>query len=47
MKMLKEEKKILIKSYKGIGNMNDCLRVSTGEKAVMDKFIDALIDVDR
>lgn len=44
---MKEEKKILIKSYKGIGNMNDCLRVSTGEKAVMDKFIDALIDVDR
>ena len=44
---MKEEKKILIKVYKGVPNLGDCLRVSTGEKEVMDIFIKALEDIDQ
>ena len=44
---MKSEKKILIKSYKNIGNMGDSLRVSTGERELMKVFIDALLDIDR
>lgn len=44
---LKNEKRILIKSYSGIGSLGKCLRVSTGDKAIMTKFIQALLDVDR
>ena len=44
---MKEEKKILIKSYNGIGVLGKCLRVSTGEKAIMKKFIDALVEIDQ
>lgn len=47
VKRMKEEKKILIKCYKGIGGPLDCLRVSTGEKDLMDRFITALEDIDR
>lgn len=47
VRRMKEEKRFLIKSYKGIGNLDDCLRVSTGEKAIMEKFIEALVDVDK
>lgn len=43
---MKEEKKILIKVYKNVSNLGDCLRVSTGEKEVMDTFIKALEDID-
>lgn len=44
---MKNEKKILIKVYKNIPGLGDCLRVSTGEKEIMDKFIDALTDIDK
>ena len=47
VRRMKEEKKFLIKSYSGIGDLDDCLRVTTGEKEIMKKFIDALEDVDR
>ena len=43
---MKSEKKILIKSYHNIGGEGEFLRVSTGEKTLMKRFIDALLDVD-
>ena len=46
VKRMKDEKGFLIKSYSGIGALDDCLRVSTGEKEVMEKFVAALLDVD-
>ncbi|WP_296884124.1 histidinol-phosphate transaminase [uncultured Methanobrevibacter sp.] len=46
VKKMKEDKKILIKVYKNVPNLGDCLRVSTGEIEMMDKFIDALEDID-
>lgn len=47
VRRMKEEKRILIKSYKGIGDLKDCLRVSTGERTAMQKFIDALLEIDK
>lgn len=47
VKRMKEEKKILIKVYKNVPNLGDCLRVSTGERDVMDTFIKALEDIDQ
>ena len=44
---MKEEKKILIKVYKDVPDLGDCLRVSIGEKEVMDVFIKALEDIDQ
>ena len=44
---MKEEKKILIKVYKDVPNLGDCLRVSIGESEVMDTFIEALEDIDK
>lgn len=44
---MKEQKKILIKSYSGIGSMGKCLRVSTGAREYMDIFLNALIEVDK
>ena len=46
MTRLKEEKMILVKTYSGIGHMGECLRVSTGESYLMDRFINALLEVD-
>ena len=42
-----EEKGILIKTYSGIGCLGTCLRVTTGEKDIMQKFIEALLDLDK
>ena len=47
VKRMRAEKNILIKVYKGIGDMNDCLRVTTGEKEIMKVFVDALLDIDQ
>lgn len=47
VKRLKEEKGILIKAYSGIGDMGECLRVTTGEKQYMEQFIAALLSLDR
>ena len=44
---MKEEKRILIKSYKGIGCLGNCLRISTGPQAVMEKFVNALTELDK
>lgn len=43
---MKEEKNILIKSYPGVGELGNCLRVSIGEKKYMEIFIQALLDID-
>ncbi len=47
VKIMKDEKKILIKVYKDVPNLGDCLRVSIGESEVMDTFINALEDIDQ
>ena len=44
---MKEEKKILIKSYPDVGNFGTCLRVSIGEKVHMEKFWNALMELDK
>lgn len=44
---MKTEKKILIKSYPNVGEFGTCLRVSIGEKKYMQKFIDALFEIDQ
>lgn len=47
VRRMKTEKNILIKVYRGIGNMKNCIRVTTGEKDIMEKFIHALIELDK
>lgn len=47
VRRMKEEKKILIKSYPNVGDFGTCLRVSIGEKKYMQFFLDALVDLDR
>ena len=44
---MKEEKKILIKSYPNVGEFGTCLRVSIGEKKYMQQFCDALFELDK
>ncbi len=44
---MKNEKKILIKSYNGIGILGKCLRVSTGEAQFMKIFLDAMDELDK
>ena len=44
---MKDEKKILIKSYAGIGKLGKCLRVSTGAEEYMKRFVEALVEVDK
>ncbi len=44
---MKEEKKILIKAYRGIGALGKCLRVSTGQREVMEIFLNAMDELDR
>jgi len=45
--LMYDKKRILVKSYNNLGNYGKCLRVSTGEKEYMQRFIDALIDLDK
>lgn len=47
VKRMKEEKNILVKTYNGIGKLGKCLRVTTGEKEIMEIFIKALLDLDK
>lgn len=47
VKKMKEEKGILIKSYPNVGDFGTCLRVSIGEKQYMERFINALVQLDR
>ena len=44
---MKSERKILIKSYPNVGDFGTCLRVSIGEETYMEKFIQALIELDK
>lgn len=44
---MKNEKKILIKSYPNVGEFGTCLRVSIGEKQYMEKFCKALLELDK
>ena len=44
---MKQEKKILIKTYPNVGEFGDCLRVTIGEKKFMKIFISALIELDK
>lgn len=44
---MKVEKKILIKVYPGVGELGNCLRVSIGERQYMEKFMDALLELDK
>lgn len=47
VKRMKEEKKILIKSYNAVGGLGNCLRVTTAEKKYMEIFIKALLEFDK
>lgn len=47
VKRMKEEKKILIKSYPNVGDFGTCLRVSIGEKKYMQRFLNALLELDK
>lgn len=47
VKRMKSEKKILIKSYPGVGEFGTCLRVTIGEKKYMEMFVDALLELDK
>lgn len=47
VRRMKEEKKILIKSYPDVGNFGTCLRVTIGEKKYMRRFWDALVELDK
>lgn len=44
---MKSEKKILIKEYSNVGEFGNCLRVSIGEKTYMERFISALLELDK
>ena len=44
---MKSEKGILIKTYPNVGEFGNCLRVSIGEKQYMEKFINALLELDK
>lgn len=44
-KKLKEQK-ILVKTYKNIGRLGDCLRVTIGDRKVMEVFLDAFLNTD-
>ena len=44
---MKNEKKILIKSYSNVGNLGDCLRVTIGAKQYMKQFVSALLELDK
>lgn len=44
---MKNEKRILIKSYPNVGSFGNCLRVSIGEKRYMKEFMTALLEIDK
>lgn len=44
---MKNEKKILIKTYANVGEFGDCLRVSIGEEKFMKQFMKALLELDQ
>lgn len=44
---LKNEKRILIKTYSNIGEFGTCLRVTIGERTYMQQFMEALLEADK
>ncbi len=44
---MKLKKKILIKMYPNVGVFGNCLRVSIGERKYMERFMNALLELDR
>lgn len=46
VRRMKAEKGILIKEYDGIGAFGNCLRVTTGPKRSMERFVEALLEID-
>ncbi len=44
---MKEEKKILVKSYPNVGRFGTCLRVTIGAKPYMEQFVSALLELDK
>ena len=44
---MKDEKKILIKTYPNVGEFGNCLRVSIGEQNYMEQFTTALEELDK
>lgn len=44
---MRSEKRILIKSYPNVGKFGNCLRVSIGERKYMERFMKALLELDR
>lgn len=44
---MKNEKKILIKTYPNVGEFGNCLRVTIGERKYMEQFIKALFELDK
>lgn len=47
VRRMKDEKKILIKSYPNVGEFGICLRVSIGAKEYMEQFCNALFEIDK
>ena len=47
VKRMKDEKRILIKSYPDVGRLGNCLRVTIGAKQYMNQFTDALMELDK
>ena len=44
---MKSERRILIKTYPNVGKFGDCLRVSIGERKIMEQFVEALTEIDQ
>lgn len=44
---LKEDEAILVKSYPNVGRLGTCLRVTTADADIMERFVEALVRVDR
>lgn len=47
VRRMKDERGILIKEYDGIGAFGSCLRVTTGPMHSMERFVEALLELDR
>lgn len=47
VRRMKKEKKILVKSYPNVGKFGTCLRVTIGERSIMEQFITALLEIDK
>lgn len=47
VKKMKKDYGILIKCYPSIGKLGDCLRVTIGEKKYMERFMNALLEIEQ